>query len=174
MLDTINRVMAPVRRRVMLMIGRCILTAIDDSRASQVVQVSLMADESRDGLERMAEYGFTSVPLPGAEGVALFVGGDRGHGIVVATADRRYRLTALEGGEVALYDDLGHIVKLSRTGIVIDGGGHDIAISNASDVTVTGCNVTVTGGDVLADGISLKTHVHTGVTTGGSNTGGPI
>lgn len=45
-------------------------------------------------------------------------------------------------------------------------------------LTVQG-NMHVTGGiitdaDVNADGVSVKTHVHTGVTTGGSNTGGPV
>lgn len=32
----------------------------------------------------------------------------------------------------------------------------------------------VTGGDVVADGISLKTHVHSGVMGGGSDTGPPV
>lgn len=30
------------------------------------------------------------------------------------------------------------------------------------------------GGDIVSDGISLETHVHSGVTPGGSNTGGPV
>jgi phage baseplate assembly protein gpV len=35
-------------------------------------------------------------------------------------------------------------------------------------------NLTMTGGDVTADGISLKTHVHGGVTTGSGDTTGPL
>lgn len=38
-------------------------------------------------------------------------------------------------------------------------------------IAITG-TITVQG-DVIADGISLKTHIHGGVQSGGSNTGGP-
>ncbi len=34
-------------------------------------------------------------------------------------------------------------------------------------------NISVTGGNVTADGIDLKTHTHSGVQTGSGNTGGP-
>ena len=37
---------------------------------------------------------------------------------------------------------------------------------------MTAGNVNVTG-DVIADGVSLKYHVHTGVTSGGADTGQP-
>ena len=120
MIEQFNRLIAPLRRRIMLTVGRCVLAAVNDSAASQTTQVSLLAGESRDGLERMTEYGFTSKPFPQAEGVAVFVGGDRGHGIVIATADRRYRLTGLADGEVAIYDDQEQIVKLKRNGIVVE------------------------------------------------------
>lgn len=42
-----------------------------------------------------------------------------------------------------------------------------------SGVFTTNANI-ITSQDVQASGISLKTHVHSGVTTGGSNTGGPV
>jgi phage gp45-like len=44
----------------------------------------------------------------------VFPGGLRSHGVVLAVEDRRYRLTGLEDGEVALFDDLGNIIKLGR------------------------------------------------------------
>lgn len=59
------------------------------------------------------------------------------------------------------------------------GSGH-ITIHAAGKVVVNGSNVdvnsgtiTVTGGDVIADGISLKNHVHGGVSPGAANTGKP-
>lgn len=96
------------------MIGRAVLSAIDDRAKTQIVQASMFADETRDKMERMAEYGFTSVPLPGSQAVAVFVGGERGHGIVIATGDTRYRLKGLAGGEVALYTDEGDKIILKR------------------------------------------------------------
>lgn len=49
------------------------------------------------------------------------------------------------------------------------GGG---AASFSGDITTTG-NVT-TPADVVASGISLNSHLHSGVTPGGGNTGGPV
>lgn len=119
MIEQIQKLMAPLHRRIMLSIGRCVLNAVYDGNPVQLVQMSMLSDEVRDKVERMAEYGFTSVPLPGAQGVAVFVGGDRGHGVVIATGDARYRLVGLEGGEVALYDDQGQVVHLQRDGILV-------------------------------------------------------
>ena len=58
-------------------------------------------------------------------------------------------------------------LTLTSGGIVIDLGGPITINSNGHDVTVSG------GGDVIAGGISLKTHVHGGVMTGGGDTGPP-
>jgi phage gp45-like len=65
--------------------------------------------------EAFEHYGFTSRPWAGAEGIVL----TNGTAIVlIASDDRRYRL-AVEEGEVALYDDLGQKVYLTRTGVVV-------------------------------------------------------
>lgn len=47
------------------------------------------------------------------------------------------------------------------------------ALEYQSGMTGTG-SATVSGGDVIADGVSLKTHVHSGIQAGGSNTGQPV
>lgn len=52
------------------------------------------------------------------------------------------------------------------------GSGH-ITIHAEGKIIVTGSDITVTGGDVIADGISLKNHVHGGVSPGAANTGKP-
>lgn len=71
----------------------------------QALQMRLTADEIRDGLEHFEPYGVTSNPHPGAEGIALFLGDGRSHGVVLNVADRRFRLQGLQSGEVALYTD---------------------------------------------------------------------
>lgn len=131
MIEQIQKLMAPIQRRVMLMVGRAVLNAVYDGASSQLVQASLLSDEVRDKMERMAEYGFTSVPLSGAQGVVVFVGGERGHGIVVATGDPRNRMSGLQAGEVAIYDDQGQSVYLTRAGIVVNGAGKPITLTNA-------------------------------------------
>lgn len=138
MIDQLQRLIAPLQRRVMLSIGRAVLNAVYDGNPSQLVQASMLSGETRDKMERLAEYGFTSVPHPGAQAVAVFVGGDRGHGIVVATGDSRYRLAAMEGGEVAIYDDQGQVVHLKRDGIHIE-------TDDEKKVRVSGGNVEIHG-----------------------------
>src|SRR6266568_5083685 len=99
-LETLNKLVSPLKRRVMLMVGRAVLCAVNDDAKIQRTQISLLEGELRDQVERLQQYGFTSHPHVGAECVAVFVGGSRDHGLVIAVDDKRYRLTALKRGEV--------------------------------------------------------------------------
>lgn len=121
----IAKVTAPMRRRLALMVGRCVLLTVNDSSQIQQLQVRALAGEELDRVERHQEYGFTSRPHPGAEGVMVSVGGLRGHSLVIAVEDRRYRLSGLQAGEVALYDDQNQAVHLKRSGIEITTQGPD-------------------------------------------------
>lgn len=105
--STINRVTAPWRRKVMLMVGRCVLEAVNDGTKCQTVKISGLADEVKEDVERFQDYGFSSVPYAGAEGVAVSVGGNRAHSIVVALTDRARRPTGLSEGDVAMYNANG-------------------------------------------------------------------
>lgn len=109
-----DRSLRSLARRARLGVARGIIRLISDAGGLQTAQVGLMANETRSNVERMQEYGFTSVPLPGAEAAVIFVGGERGHGLVIAVDDRRYRLKGLESGEVAIYTDEGDYIKLGR------------------------------------------------------------
>ena len=101
-------------RRVRLMVGRAVLTAVDDARQMQSVQVEGLRGEILDRAERFQQYGFSSHPHPGAEALLLAVGGIRQHPIVAAIDDRRYRPTGLEEGEVCLYTDEDKIDPFHR------------------------------------------------------------
>lgn len=105
-------------RRLANIVSRAVVRRVDDSTSVQTVQVTALSEETRAGIERFQEYGFTSVPLAGAEGVVLFVGGFRDHGLMVATDDRSARLTDLEPGEVAIYTDQGDKVVIERGGTI--------------------------------------------------------
>jgi len=115
----IHKLLGPMSRRLRLMAARGIIASISDAPKQQRSQVSLLAGEVRDNVERFQEYGFTSVPFPGAEGVFLSLNGSRDQGVMICIADRRYRLTGLRPGEAALHDDQGQKVHLTRDGIVV-------------------------------------------------------
>jgi len=70
-------------------------------------------------------------------------------------------------------------LKLAGSIESLAGSTYSNAITLSGAISATG-NITSTGGtvtgstDVVGGGKSLKTHVHTGVTSGGSNTGPPL
>jgi len=113
-LQDVQKLLKPLSNRVMLMVARGVLKLSNDSGGLQTAQVSLLEDELRDKVERVQDYGFTSNPLPGAEAITLFVGGNRDHGLIIKVDDRRYRLNGLKGGEVAIYTDEGDSIHLKR------------------------------------------------------------
>lgn len=130
MMDALRR----VGNRVRLMVGRAVVQLVVDTAKLQTVQVQVRSGEVRDDVEHFQHYGFTSVPLPGAEGVALAVGGSTGHLVVICIDDRRYRVVGLAPGEMAIYDDLGQKVHLTRAGMVVDGAGLPITFQNAPSI----------------------------------------
>lgn len=116
-------------------LGRGRLTRVDDSGPVQLVQLQLSQNETRDKTPRVAEYGFQSYPPDGADGIAVFLGGERTNGVVIACGHQQYRIRNLTHGEVCISDDKGQRVYLSSTGIVVNGGGHPVTITNAPEVT---------------------------------------
>ena len=148
------------------MVARGELVLADPDRMMQAVQMRLNADELKDGMEHFEPYGLTSHPQPGAEGLAVFVGGDRSHGIVLCLADRRFRLKALKSGEVALYTDEGDVLHFKR--------GREISIETATlrikaetavefdTPVIRTTGVIESTGDQIAAGVSTSQHVHEG------------
>ena len=164
----IQKLLGPLARRLQNFMARGTVVRSDSSRKMQQLQVRLLAGEVADGLEHFEAYGYTARPLPGAEHVTLFVDGDRSHGITILVADRRYRLQGLEEGEVALHDDQGQKVHLTRTGIVVDGAGLPITFQNAPSVDFNVGALRHNGQDVG------ETHQHGNVQAGPANTSPPI
>ena len=126
MASSLERSLMRLQRAVQLSSARAMVTLVDDAMLLQSLQARILRGELRSDLERFQEYGFTSVPKPpdgerGAEAVILFLGGAREHGVVIAVDDRRYRLKALQAGEVALYDDQGQMVKIGRSEVTVLG-----------------------------------------------------
>lgn len=142
MIEAIQKLTEDMRGKVRLMVGRAILAVISDGGPIQTAQAKLLADEAHDDMERIQEYGFTSVPLPGAEGVVVFVGGNRDHGLIIATDDRRYRIKGLQGGEVAIYTDEDKAAADHR--IIFKRGKEIHLVAGASSIVMTPTGITIT------------------------------
>src|SRR5262249_5273959 len=117
-LGQLEYLLRPIKTRIQNAIARAVVQLVADGTKLQTAQIGILPGEDRDGCERFQQYGFTSIPLPGAEAVVLFPNGDRGHPLVVAVDDRRYRPMGGQGGEVVLYTDEGDEIRLGRGHII--------------------------------------------------------
>ncbi|SNS05475.1 phage baseplate assembly protein V [Humidesulfovibrio mexicanus] len=195
MMRALQKMHEGLRRKMATLVNRAIVQMVADADGLQELQVQALADEVMGRIERMQQYGFTSVPLPGAEAVLLSAAGCRSNAIVVAVDDRRYRLTGLQGGEVALYTDEGDSVVLKRGHLIevstetlhvkattrvlfetpsfamIAPGGGATSASIQGSLHATG-NI-ATDADALAGSVSLRGHVHP-ENDGGGPTGSPV
>ena len=110
----------PIKKKIFLLIGRAIISMINNVKMTQEVQATVLNGEIVTGIERIQEYGFDTSPLPESEGVVLFQNGNRDQGICICVGDRRYRpTTKLLPGEVQVYDYLGNHMFL-KTGNIIE------------------------------------------------------
>lgn len=166
--------MDPIRvlaRRIRMIAGRCVINLVDDALKVQGVQVSALDTEVLQA-QRFQEYGFSSNPLSGAEGVFLATGGVRGNSIVIATDDGRYRKHDLAPGEVALYTDEGDYIQLARgkkilvdSGAEVDVSAPQVTVTASTEVTFDTPSAHFTGdvtvdGDANIGGIGFLGHVH--------------
>jgi phage baseplate assembly protein V len=163
-MDALNRLLAPVRRRLENLVARAVVQLVTDSTRLQEVQLAILKDETRDRCERFQQYGFTSVPAAptvagAAEAVVLFVGGLRDHPLVVSVDDRRSRKTGLAAGEVALYNHQS-VYLLLKTGQVIEANA-PIDLVNSAVYRVAGTQVVGAQGAAVADSTATAASVST-------------
>jgi phage baseplate assembly protein V len=151
--STLQKLLQPLARRVRLMVSRAIISGIDDSDGIQNLTITALEGEDRT-VRRLQGYGFTSHPPAGAEAITLSLGSNRDDLLVIQVDDRRYRLTALDEGAVALYTHDG-------TKLILQPGGR---------IEITAETVSVEG-DLEVDGalsISGALSVGGSIQTGGS------
>lgn len=147
-MEQLRRALAPLHRRISGMMARGVIRLVDDTKQCQEVQVDTLWNQTQDKTERFEQYGFASHPHPGAEGLLVYPGGNRSHSIMIAVSDRRYRLLNQQEGEVALYDDLGQVVRLTRTGIVVESPA-DITVQATGKLRLAGDTVVIHAGSLL-------------------------
>lgn len=131
----VARVSKRLKARVSGMIARAVLTAVSESSKMRSVQFEVYKDEGEEA-EHWEAYGWTSRAKDGAEVLVLSIGASRDHRAAVVVADRRYRPTDLEEGEVCVHDDQGAEVRLMRAKVRVrpkDGGDVEIGRNTLKD-----------------------------------------
>lgn len=158
-------------------LARGVVVLANSARKLQALQLRITAGEVKDDMEHLEPYGFTSCPKGDAEALVGFIG-DRSHGVVIMVADRRFRLQALEPGEVALYTDEGDRLHFKRDR-TIEIETMTLKVSAGTAVEFDTPVLRTTGriestGDQVAAGISQIEHMHDGVMRGEASTNRPV
>lgn len=164
------------------LLGRGVVQSVDESPMMRTVQGEFLPGDVREGLEHFEPYGFTSRVKEGAEIIAGFLHGDRSHGIVLVTADRRFRLH-VEEGEVAIFDDQGQKVHLKRDGIEVVtpknltatvGGNVSETVQGTVTATVAGTVTATVSGNVTLKCPTLTVDCPNSTFTGNVTVSGAI
>lgn len=107
--------MSPLQK-MRLMVARGIVKLVQDS-GLQLMQLDLLDEETRDGVERVQNYGHRGHPPQGSTVATVAVAGSRDHLVVVA-CEHPDHVPPLESGESAMYAMFGQLFKMDKEGNV--------------------------------------------------------
>jgi phage baseplate assembly protein V len=141
-----DRLLAPVFRRLDMMISRGVLRATADENGVQTMQLGLLEDEVADEVERIQSYGLSAVPPNGGDALVAFISGNRDHGMVLAVNDRTSRPREQKPGEVTLYNDKKASIKLDEDGNMVITVGEDdgkMTIKVNDEITIEAKKLTI-------------------------------
>jgi len=145
-----------LKNKIYLMIGRAIITAIDGSTKTPIIQVTGLKGETITDVEFVNPYGFEAIPTEG-QAVIVFVNGNRDQGLCLVMHNREERPTDLEDDEVQMYSKFDNYVKCNKDGEVEVNGKDDYAVA---------FNNLKTEFNKLKDDYNAHTHVTTKVMAG--------
>jgi len=112
--------LAPIRRRLMLLVGRAVIAAVQSSGGRVTLDLTpMLSAEEGKAVELAEPWGFTSIPLPGAEVVTLAVMGERSNMVAISLGDRRHRPKDGVAGETIVFDDQEQRIAIKRDHIEI-------------------------------------------------------
>lgn len=169
LLTAVSRAFADLRRRLNFIVQRGVVTKVVELDGIQRVELDF-GDGRKVLGHRLQEYGFTSYPKTGAQAVVLNVGGMAGNPLCIVAEDGRFRIL-VEEGEVAMYNDDGTFVKITKDGKVRINS--DLIVGGkitAEDVEAD----TIVGGTVSSHGKVLHTHTHSAGALISASPGSPV
>ena len=181
-LRDVQKLLAPLQRRLRLIADRAVVTMVTDSLQRQGLQLKVLADETADDVERFQNYGHTSVPPAGSEAIVLGIGGARAGLVAIAVEDKSVRPKDLEAGDNCLYHLEGHRIILRQDGL-LELEAKTVIINAAEKLTMMSPDTEIQGplhvtGEITSDTdvktgtTSLKGHVHN--QSGGGQTSAPV
>lgn len=179
-LKAIQKMLSPTANRSKLGTARGSINTVRDSGGIQTAQITLLEDETRDRIERLQEYGFSSNPPAGSDAAVIFIGGNRDHGLIVAAESREHRKKNLESGEVCLYDKNGSEIYLKKNKEILVKSDSKVKIETTTgsiESSPASAKITVLGTvlEVSAAGVTITVGgIQTTIGASGISTQGGI
>ena len=127
----------------------------------QKTRAESLENQAHDDAERFQDYGFAAHPVDG-QGLVMHVDGHT----IVLRMDRLAERPRLAAHEVCVWHREGHCITL-KSGGVIEIKGTSLALNIDGAVAINSAALTHNGVNISGN------HVHGGVESGPSNTGGP-
>lgn len=127
-MTAIESTLQAIKKKIFLLIGRAIITAIDSSTKTPVIQVTGLKGETITDVEFINPYGFEAIPTEG-QAVIVFVNGNRDQGLCLVMHNREERPTDLEDDEVQMYSKFNNYIKCNKDEEVEINGNADYAVA---------------------------------------------
>jgi phage baseplate assembly protein V len=200
MKQILNAVRLQVQRAMASIVSSRVgaITSYDPNTFTAVVQ--LQPDNILTGWLQVSSpwigngWGMFSPPNIGDLVVVEYINGDLQSGVIAGKFYNQVNLPKpVPSGEFWLFHKLGAFFKLTNDGklSVSDGHGATVTLNGDGTISIVATQTTITGPlhvtgnvqvdqtltattDVIGGGKSLKNHLHSGVQSGGSNTGPPV
>ena len=132
----ITEALENLSNRMRMLVGRGRITTSNDSGNVQTHQVNVSPMETGDARQRIAEFGFSSMPPVGSDALLLFMTGDRTTGLVIGTAHQASRPRGLNAGETIIYSVDGKHVLIANDHIEVKANGQPVSVTGATTCTI--------------------------------------
>ena len=135
----IDRILKAIKNKIMLLVGRAILTAVNNDGKLQKVQLSGLYKETISDVDRPQQYGLESYPKIDANTEVIFLaqGGNRDRSIAIVIGNRELRPKDLSEGDVCIYNQKGDRVWIKADG-TIKVEGDNVEMLGADEAFVKG------------------------------------
>jgi len=163
----LERIIRPIKNKLYNIVGRAVVTALNNSGKTLKAQVVMFQSETFDGIDVLQNYGFESLADAADndnEVVLASIGGNRVMSTVTAIHNRTHRPKTLAAGEVQVYTKFGSKVHLKADGsvVVTESGGAVLTMAGGVFTLEGSVNLKGTGGKaVMIDTIIAKFNAHT-------------
>lgn len=147
--------MERIINRLKSILARGIIQLVNDEGGRQLCQVTVLAGEVKENVDRIQQFGFTSNPPAGTAAIIGFIGADRGKPVILGDNNPEERKKGLNAGESAAYDAFDQYIYLKNDGSIEIQTNGLLTIKSADKVFMETELLEVTGGITTGEGASI-------------------